>query len=234
MTLSNLLHNSASRLLVLLLALPAMLSLTSCSDDDGMDSSLSLFQEYFVLIQDGEKAGYANFRLGTAAGPRVELTNGSKVECNALEMVYFDIISENDPLYNYVSTIAANHKKAIFTFIRSKNKTYTNTIDFDVCPDIAIPSVLNIRNGETIQLNMGEDFDINEVHNINASFSNGTITYDLTVTPAGVIHVDNIPAGYYKLTAEVSATMPTQENDGTAKGSITLTKRVTRAGISVN
>lgn len=215
-----------------LVAMTCALCLTSCSDDDGMDESLSIFQEYAVVIQDNEKACYANFRLGSAAGERLELTNGSTIQCNTLDMIYLESESADEPPYNYVCVVYQNHQKAIFTFKRAKNKTYVNTIEFDLIPDISLPTIDGLSNGSSFKLDLGgAEAAANDI-SVTLGNNNGDI-YPLMVMADGTVNVSGIPAGYYTLTADITTVIPTQENDGSAKGSMRLTKRKTRNAVKV-
>lgn len=207
------------------LSLLALLPLTSCEDDNnGMDPSLQLYQQYEVIVQPGVKAAYANFRLGSAAGDRVELTDGSWLKINALTTYYQPSVSATDPEFNYAVVLDSHHNKAIFTFHRSDDMELRNEVSLENLPRIGIPlEAKSITNGVPVSLTLGEVSPTDTDVTLRTTGAKSEI-YHAQYGPLGYEFRD-VPAGEYTLVADYVQVTPTGSNDGNAGGSITVISR---------
>lgn len=217
-----------------IMALMAML-LAACDNNDGMDSALSIYQQYEVLVSNGSKGAFANFRENTATGRRLELTDGSWLMINALTSYFEESKSETDPEFNYSTMIDPAHKRVIFTFHRSKDVDLVNILNLPESTGIAIPSgITEITNDVPIDFPMDEyaytgNLDIKLV-----SSGLNPVSYHATILNNRIVFT-NVPAGTgYFLIADVVSVTPTTQNDGNAGGSITLILRNQRSNITVN
>lgn len=211
----------------------ASVSVTSCDNNDGMDSSLSIYQQYEVLVENGEAAAFANFREGTAAGQRLELTDGSWLMINALTTYYQKPISADEPEFNYSIMIPENHTKVNFVFHRSKDVELVNSVEMSEATVIKLPSNLdNITNGNILTLDY-KGINPSEIDVYLVSEGTVSETYHSATFADGVIFT-GVPAGKYTLVADAVKVLPTQQNDGSAKGSITLIGRSTLSHVNVN
>lgn len=221
-------------------ALTALLATAAgCSDDnDGVSPGDSIFQQYEVTVfPEGNKAAFANFRLGSATGERVELTDGSWLMINAMTCYYQEPTSPTVPEFNYSMVIPANHEEAIFTFRRSKDVELVNSVKLGGERFVTLPEdIKTVANGERIPLGLG-DIEPGTVEVKLYDVSHQTLgiidSYPATVF-ADFCVFDNVPAGTYTLAADVVTVAPTTQNDGTAGGTITKRARVTRQDIKVN
>lgn len=215
------------------MSLFALVSLPSCNDNDGMDPSLELYQQYEVIVTSTAKAAYANFRIGSAAGERVELTDGSWLKINALDTYYQQSVSATDPEFNYAVVLGSNHNKAIFTFHRSKDMELRNSVSFENLPRIGIDTGLtSVTNGTPLNLDLAgiDPMDIDVT--LRTDGATPTV-YRAMYGPRG-FEFQGVPAGTYTLVADYVQVTPTESNDGNAGGSITLISRNYREKVSVN
>ena len=216
------------------LSLLALLSLPSCEDDNnGMDPSLQLYQQYEVIVTSAGKAAYANFRMGSAAGDRVELTDGSWLKINALTTYYQPSVSATDPEFNYVAVLDENHKRAIFTFHRSKETELVNEVSLENLPRIGIPvEARNITNGVPVNFALG-DIEPTQADITLRTTSGKSNVYRAQYTPLGFEFRD-VPAGTYSLVADYVQVTPTESNDGKAGGTIAVVSRNFLENVKVN
>lgn len=210
-------------------------SLASCSDDNGMDSALDLYQEYEVLITRTSRAAFANFRLGSATGERVKLTNGTTATCNMLTMWYTEPISPTEPEFSYAATLDMNHTKAVFRFNRNNEQSLVNEISFDEVKPVTIPADLeDIPASGEIHL----EFPVQEgpvsYRAVLVKDNSARDEFNGLVDPArSSATFVGLEPGNYSLTVDAYKTVPTTANDGGAKGSITLIQRSTRNRVTL-
>ncbi len=112
---------------ILCAAVPALL-LVSCDKSDD-DTPSNLYQEYEVLVENGNASAFANLRLGGPSGERVKIKEG-KLTVNMLPMYYQSPTSPTEPEYTYFATLATNHEKAIIRLKHSAGKTLINTSEY--------------------------------------------------------------------------------------------------------
>lgn len=207
--------------------------LGACSDDNGMDKDIYLYQEYEVFLSSELKAGYANFRKNGSQGERMELTNGSKLTINARDTYY---IGNEDNEFNYSAEIDPHHTKCVFKFTRSKNNVLTNEIMFDVIPDITFPgdlSEISLANPTfKVNLNGAQPSDVN-IYLISTYDGPNATPYPVFVDFDGTCKVAGVPAGNYTLYADSQITVPTTENDGFAGGQIHMIKRASKRNVRI-
>lgn len=208
----------------------------SCSDDDGMDSTLSIYQQYEVLVNGEDKSAFANFRIGGANGDRIQLTNGSEINVNALTMWYSEPESATEPEFLYASELEKNHRKAIFVFRRTDERVLTNEISFDYILPVGIPAELEkVSNGTPFALNFPTQPRSGVTYKV--MLTGGTSqerTYDGMLSPVDDrVMFNGVPNGSYILTVDASVSIPTVDNDGEAGGSITLIRRTQKRAVKV-
>lgn len=205
----------------------------SCSDDDGMDKDLNLYQEYEVYLSKELKAGYANFRKNGSQGERMELTNGSKLTINAIDTYY---LGDAGNEFNYSAEIDSRHTKAVFKFTRSKNNVLTNEISFDVIPDVTFPDDLSeiSLDDPTFRVNLnGADPASVNVYFMSTYDGPNATPYPAFVGFDGICSAGGVPPGNYTLYAESEITVPTVQNDGFAGGQIHLIKRESKRNVRI-
>ena len=216
-----------------LVSLLALSTLSSCNEElDGMDPAIELYQQYEVIVTDKAKAAYANFRIGSAAGERVQLTDGSWIMMNAMSAYYQQSISATDPEFNYITVLDSLHKSVNFVFHRAKDKDIVNSVSIADLPSVEIPdSVESVENGSPVPLELGS---VNPM-NIDVILSSESLTgsvYHAQYTPVGFVF-NSVPAGNYTLVADYVKVTPTENNDGKAGGSITVIRRKFRNLVTV-
>lgn len=200
----------------------------SCTEDTGMNSNYSLFQQYEVLVSENGNSAYANFRLGTAAGDRVELTNGTNLKINALDTYYQESISATEPEFNYSTTLDYNHKKAIFTFHRRANLDLVNEVEFNSIPYVSFKKpTQDIKKDTSYEIEMGDllPYEV-RIYLLGTGETGISDSAPMgVVSPNGKVTFSNVESGVYRMVIDAVRTYPTTQNDGEAGGSITLIKR---------
>ncbi len=216
-----------------LISLLALSTLSSCNEElDGMDPAIELYQQYEVIVTDSAKVAYANFRVGSAAGERVQLTDGSWIMMNAMSAYYQQPISATDPEFNYITVLDARHNQAIFTFHRAKDLDIVNSVSLENLPSVEIPASLAfVENGNPVPLDLGGVNPMKlDVILLSESLT-GSI-YHAQYTPAGFVF-NSVPAGNYTFVVDYIDVTPTESNDGKAGGSITVIRRNFRNLVTV-
>lgn len=208
----------------------------SCSDDNGMDSSLDLYQQYEVVVADEGNAAFANFRVGSATGERIELTNGTNVVCNKLTMWFDEPQSLTQPEFTYSCTLDKNHKKAIFTFTRSHDSVLVNEVVFDSVLPVGLPEDLEeMKAGEEIRVAIPAqpNADVTYVAKMTGGSAEEKNVAGYVDVARGMISFPSLGNGNYTLTVDAVRTVATTANDGSAGGAITLIRRVSRKSVHV-
>lgn len=208
----------------------------SCGDEDGMDPTLRIYQQYEVLVNGDEKSAFANFRIGGANGDRIQLTNGSEINVNALTMWYSEPESATEPEFLYAAELEKNHGKAIFVFRRTDDRVLTNEISFDYILPVGIPAELEkVSNGTPFALNFPTQPRSGVTYKV--MLTGGTSqerTYEGMLSPVDDrVVFTGVPNGTYIFTVDASVTVPTTVNDGEASGTITLIQRAQKRAVKV-
>ncbi len=212
-----------SRLLTLL-AVPAVMMLGGCDKEE--ETPANLYQEYEVLVENGNASAFANLRLGGPSGERVKIKEG-KLTVNMLPMYYQSPTSPTEPEYTYFATLATNHEKAIFRLKNSAGKTLTNTSEYGAIEAVVTEntSLYDVHGGERVKILLNGAF----VADIKVWLVGNTATS--TPTQLNVIESLNfasptaevvIPAvtGVYDLVIDRIEETPVREGDGAASGQI--------------
>lgn len=223
------------KLISYIIGLLAAFPFVACDEDNGLDPDLEIFQEYEVIVTPEQKAAFANFRIGTAAGPRIALSGGSTLTINALTPYYFETESPTVPEFNYGVYLSPNHQLAKFVFTRSDNMVLTNTVSLENLPRVTIPSGLyTVSNGVPVELELGElDFMKVVVSLVADTSVKEPVVHRAVATPSGFIFRD-VPADKYTLFVDYVEVVPTVENDRGASGAITVISRNYKQNVNVN
>lgn len=128
------------------------ISLCACDKNDDIPSGL--YQQYEVLVQNGQALAFANLRQGGAAGECVNVGNEA-LTVNMLPMYYSGNSTINDE-FTYATTLSTNHTKAIFRFRNSAGKTLENTSDFSAMPqaELVNSQIYEVEGGDRVEINL--------------------------------------------------------------------------------
>ncbi|MBD5335790.1 MAG: hypothetical protein HDR95_08245 [Bacteroides sp.] len=215
-----------TKILSLLIIPAAMATVTSCDKDDDKVPA-NLYQQYEVLVENGNASAFANLRVGGASGERVKVSE-SRLTVNMLPMYFDTPVSATDPEYTFFATLSTNHTKAVFRFKNSAGKTLVNTSDFDVIDPVTLvdPSIYDVTGGQKLKIELGGAF----ANEVDVWLKGSTATsepiklnviesMDFTDTTAEIV----LPAdliGIYDLILDRTVVTPVTEGDGTATGEI--------------
>ncbi|MCM1291450.1 MAG: hypothetical protein NC201_04585 [Prevotella sp.] len=203
----------------------------SCdSSDDYPEDSLNIYQQYEVFIQDGSKAGFANFYINSPEGERFRLVGDAKVTVNDVKMLYSPSVSATYPEFNYSNYIDVTDQRAIFKFYRNNDKVLTNSVSFENMACAVLPPETN-----TIKLGQQTPYDINGILQPDEKVAVSLVplvtsstpqTYNAATSPFGQsFTILDIPEGVYTIRLDVVKTLETQQNDGNASGRIRVVRR---------
>ena len=222
------------------LALPLILAFaaTGCDKDinEHLSGNTAVYQQYEVYINGSELPGaFANFRVGSAYGDRVQVEQGS-IQCNAMEMFYVPSTGTTDPEFNYAVQLERNHSFARFTFKRSKSETLVNEISYADVPELKTPALDQIVPGQIYSFDMSA---VPAEYDVEISLSPSQTLIDGSVARAEVNRTANefsffgVKSGTYTLRVDVVKTARTEMNDSPAGGLMRVVRRSSRSEVDV-
>lgn len=215
--------------IMMTLAGVALIGMSACSDDKGIDPNLPLKQDIRIeKYIGGYTYAFANFIASKDGDPvKVKLGNGASITVNNKNMDYYDYGEYNLTDYDYYTTVG-NVSNYEFKFVRNDRHTYVNTISTDWVDEMPIGDVTKITNGERVPFA--------------ATLTHGDVTVSLLSSNASY-HADaamgigytfnNVPKGTYTLRITVSETRQVEQSDNNAGGTMTMMKITEKKGVTV-
>lgn len=214
---------------MLLLAGVALIGMSACSDDKGIDPNLPLKQNIRIeKYMGGYTYAFANFMALSGKDPvKVKLDNGASITVNNRKMDYYDYGEYNLADYDYYATVG-NVDSYEFKFVRNDRHTYVNTISTDWVEEMPVGDVTTITNGERVPF--ASDHVVGDVA-VYLISSNTSYQADAAM---GIGYTfNNVPKGTYTLRITVSETRNVVQSDNNAGGTMTMMKITEKKGVTV-
>lgn len=207
----------------------ALIGMSACDDDDGIDPNLPLRQDIRIeKYIGGNTYAFANFLAQRGDEPvKVRLDNGASITVNGQRMDYYDYGEYNLTDYDYYATVG-NDRSFEFRFVRNDRHTYVNTISTDWVEAMPAGDVTQIKNGERVP------FAVNLTNGSVAVYllsSNASYQADAAMG-LGYTFKD-VPKGTYTLRITVSETRNVVQGDNNAGGTMTMMKITEKKGVTV-